>query len=561
MQGYCSSGAYTSWKRLKDGIMDNVYFYAAVVIPCIPFVLYAIFGIGIPMYLMTRSNNHSASMLDLAIPLSNAYGLAYLTLMMSVGLVEIPRSLWFNSNVQWKLKYLENEAPSLKEACVDAETEIYEIARIVANVAQRIIPGDPLRPKLDKILERCPLALNERTRLMEEDTSAEYDEKRLALLHGRIKRAQFLLKREQARLKFLEQRAFLYQDMIAAQNHPNQIFESVFWPIKDDQHKPLKTKILWWWLIKVQPIAMKVLSVVCGICSVLVIWSESTFQITGVTMSIPGLILKPDALSYFNIELLVFGFIAYMCTCSYSTLLKLKLLDFYLMVPNHHTDEQTLLFVGAYMCKLIFPLCYNFLNMGGLAEGKRTPGSSKVDYSASPAFIQYFGPAVDMAPLLGNGYNDWIAFVVLILCTIIFLNLHGKILRLCSSNNYFYENIGEDKNTTEGRQQLEQARTLELRRLQREGRNLASGPPRATNTADLLARYAERGSNPAPANTSTTSNHVPVDPFGFGSTSKTTTTNSNRSFGVSVGSSQASKGYQKLVDDDSKSKTKSKVSK
>jgi hypothetical protein len=38
--------------------------------------------------------------------------------------------------------------------------------------------------------------------------------------------------------------------------------------------------------------------------------------------------------------------------------------------------------------KLTFPLCYNFLNMGRAAEGKKIPGSDEVDYSQTPMFIQ-----------------------------------------------------------------------------------------------------------------------------------------------------------------------------
>lgn len=71
------------------------------------------------------------------------------------------------------------------------------------------------------------------------------------------------------------------------------------------------------------------------------------------------------------------AFILYMCVCTYSTLFKLKILDFYQMVPEHHTDEATLLFVGGYLwyiisyidsSRLTFPLCYNFLNMISLAD-------------------------------------------------------------------------------------------------------------------------------------------------------------------------------------------------
>lgn len=92
--------------------------------------------------------------------MSNAYGLLLLSLLMSFGLVEIPRGLWFNSSAAWKLRKLENDLPHLKESCVDAEAEVYEVARLANLYSQKIIPGDPLRPKIEKILELVCHSIN-----------------------------------------------------------------------------------------------------------------------------------------------------------------------------------------------------------------------------------------------------------------------------------------------------------------------------------------------------------------------------------------------------------------
>ena len=93
--------------------------------------------------------------------------------------------------------------------------------------------------------------------------------------------------------------------------------------------------------------------------------------------------------------------------------------------------------------------------MGGVADGKVV--NNGVDFSSSPVFIQYFGPAVNLTPLLGQGYNDWVAFLVLIVCTLFILNLHSRLLRLCGLNNYFYEPVKvTDRNVEDGMRILEQ---------------------------------------------------------------------------------------------------------
>ncbi|KAJ3302926.1 LMBR1 domain-containing protein 2 [Kappamyces sp. JEL0829] len=483
---YCTSGSFTSWQRLKDGIMENVWFYASIVLPAIPFLLYAIFGLEVPV----------SKLIDLAIPAMNSYGLILLVLLMSYGLVEIPRGLWFESSVEWRLRYLEATAPSLKESCVDSEAEMYEVARLAALAATKIPENDALRPMVDTILEKCPLALNERHAALEEASSVKFTALYLASLHARIKRAHFVNKRQQAKLKSLYQDAFFYQDVITNLRKSDKCFESAFWkfPVPEGPYKKPVLQAAWWWYCVVQPIAMKALGVLCMLFTVLIVWSESTFQFSSVRLSIPFYILDDRHNSYFSVEILSMCFLCYMCACTYSSLLKLKLFDFFEMVPNHMTDEPSLLFVGAYLCKLTFPLCYNYLNMGGVTVAEDN------DYSNFPVFIQFLGPAVNMTPLLGEGYNDWVAFLILIVCLVYGLNLHNRIARLFGASNYFYESFKSGMGDPEGRQILEQARTVEVRRMQRAE---ASGPStgsgqRARNTADLLAKYSARDTS-APA--------------------------------------------------------------
>jgi hypothetical protein len=228
------------------------------------------------------------------------------------------------------------------------------------------------------------------------------------------------------------------------------MFESIFWTVKvpEGPYKKPLLQMAWLWYVKIRPIFMKVSSILCIVFTVLVIWSESTFQFSSVRISIPALILNPSNSSYFTVEILSMWFVCYMCACIFSSLFRLKLFDFCQMMPNHHSDEASMLFVGAYLCKLSFPIVYNFLNMAGQATG------SKEDYDNFPVFIQYFGPAVNMTPLLGEGYNDWVPFLIGIVSAVFFSNAHGKIARFFGVTNTFYE-TNRGKGDAEGRQILE----------------------------------------------------------------------------------------------------------
>jgi LMBR1-like membrane protein len=86
-------------------------------------ILYAIFGVHIS----------PSQLIDLIPSLTNAYGLALLTILMGYGLVEVPRGLWFNADTQWILRYIESTVPALKESTVDTEAEVYEVARVLST--------------------------------------------------------------------------------------------------------------------------------------------------------------------------------------------------------------------------------------------------------------------------------------------------------------------------------------------------------------------------------------------------------------------------------------------
>jgi hypothetical protein len=92
----------------------------------------------------------------------------------------------------------------LKEATVDSEAELYEVARLIAVSSKKLPAEDTLRPIVDKMLEKCPLALQERTSA--DDTHDVPDTitlNYLVGLNGRIERAVHAFERDKARYRFL----------------------------------------------------------------------------------------------------------------------------------------------------------------------------------------------------------------------------------------------------------------------------------------------------------------------------------------------------------------------
>ncbi|KAJ3272180.1 LMBR1 domain-containing protein 2, partial [Blyttiomyces sp. JEL0837] len=310
---------------------------------------------------------------------------------------------------------------------VDSEAQIYEVAREVAVVAKKVELGDPLRKYVDVLLEKCPLALDDRTMDQSDDINAEIKLDRLKTLHANIKYYVSVNERHQAEYRFLLARAWLLNDIIDNRANREKTFKSSLLKPSGDKFEPYRLQFLWWWYIYLQPICVRALSIICVVASLALVWSESTFQITSAPLSIPALLLKSHYISYAGLELVAISFILYMCACAYSTLFKVKIFDYYVMVPEHHTEEPTLLFVGAYLCRLTFPLTYNFLNM--------------LNDDGNSVFILYQGEFIDLAPLLGEGFNTWVPELVLIFALMTLFNLYGRVLSLCKVKNQFYEEV------------------------------------------------------------------------------------------------------------------------
>ncbi|RUS20311.1 hypothetical protein BC937DRAFT_95500 [Endogone sp. FLAS-F59071] len=125
-----------------------------------------------------------------------------------------------------------------------------------------------------------------------------------------------------------------------------------------------------------------------------------------------------------------------MCVCAYSSLLRLKVFNFYVLVPNHQTDELSLLWFAAYLCRLMAPLCHNYLNLA--SDQKST--SDTVFYTMGKA---------DLVPFLGSSFVSWFPVVILIPATLQLLNIQNRLLRLCGMGTDDNETLatGEDTET------------------------------------------------------------------------------------------------------------------
>ncbi|KAG0052945.1 hypothetical protein BGZ83_001871 [Gryganskiella cystojenkinii] len=490
LQAYTQSGEFTVMKRIRSAVRYNIIYQLIV-------GSIALLGLIYVWYSQGTSNLRAYVM-----ALSNSWGLILVVIFMGYGMVDVPRRLWHKGDNARELRRISFKASVVKDKRQDTEDEVLNVAKELSVVCHKLPLSDPLRVHVDRMVADFPAVrgvqfessrtsspvprggdvasgaaltanttatsgtatrpttstsgLAARKHSMDGLVPAIITEKYLADLHARIKRALRMNDRWTAIWNDLLKAGFLAQDIQENADNPEKKFRSTLRPLSL-KPKDWILSLEWHWHLKIRPVLLKSASLICGALSLLIVWSEMTYQNVNPILSVIGLLvqLATQKVSYGAIEAISFFTMLYMCTCAYTTLMKMKLLNNYVLVPNHHTDEPTLLFIGSYLCRLTFPLVYNYLTISAIGKEDST------------VFAQYMGK-IDMVPFLGE-FNYYMPYLILVPTLITLFNVFAKMFAVCSISDNFFDNdddeggIGGD--VEEGQQVLKDARRGEERQL------------------------------------------------------------------------------------------------
>lgn len=209
MQSWLRSGEFSSKARLwyaplqacycRDSVRSNIIYYTLIAIVAIPALLYILFVLKIDTW---------GSFLAFAMAGANAWGLLLATIMLGYGLVDIPKQLWHSSNPAKALLDLEMQgisakskptlASKVRESMVDAEAEIYQTSKDISNVEKKVSTNNDLRPFVERLLLKCPNALDRNGFEGDDKTPNPVSRQYLVDLHARVKRASKIHDREKA---------------------------------------------------------------------------------------------------------------------------------------------------------------------------------------------------------------------------------------------------------------------------------------------------------------------------------------------------------------------------
>ena len=118
-------------------------------------------------------------------------------------------------------------------------------------------------------------------------------------------------------------------------------------------NKTFSIFIEWYWKCLLCPLMLRFAAGLSCAMSILVIWSEVTFFSRRPTLSVFAAFINSAKSNhnYLAIEMTCLITIFYLCLCAYYTIFKIRVLNYYYLAGNHHSDEYTLLFSGALLSR------------------------------------------------------------------------------------------------------------------------------------------------------------------------------------------------------------------
>ncbi|KAF6778543.1 hypothetical protein AHF37_01774 [Paragonimus kellicotti] len=469
MRSYTRAGDFTPLAKLRSALRDNIFYYSSYLL---------IFIVALMYLIMTQAVSFDLRYLKvLLITTSNTWGLFLVVIFLGYGLVEVPRSLWTAGNPVASLQRAYFQLSKRNMELMDEEERLTEIVLQVDRIQLLLPTNHPLQPYVQIVSKRAhlppenpvPNPDSERrsgVRIDEPDDPMDLSTlslSQLARVHRSLKSTQHRHNRARALYEEAVKHALWIEDVNAFRGKRRPV--SAF--LQDCHGTVLHTcaskwsscllLVQWYWRCYLRMWLLRVLAVVLSLFSLIMVWSECTFSVRTPTLSLVALLLKAEAKErdYFLLELSSFLTLGYLSFAVFYTVFRLRIFNFYRLVGSHHTDEHSLLFCGALLCRLTPSLCLNFLGLAHLdshlsqttlivpravfktldALVDSMASANKVgqvfisssNFSVESSYTQFMGH-LDMIPFIANGFNIYFPILVLLLCLLTYFRFGSRVL-------------------------------------------------------------------------------------------------------------------------------------
>lgn len=474
MQSYTQAGEFTAWGKIKSSLWDNVIYYASYLFIAVILVIY----IAMQPDLHLNWERTKA----IAAAASNTWGLFVLVLMLGYGLVEVPRNCWNRSQKGYQLTRAYFRVAKLMSEKSEAEETLDDVLLSVNHVSTMIGQSDLRRPLLETILGKIPLEMMERIqrrRGVEPDFGSEApNEKTLTRLHRQVIRALQNGHRTEAQWADWTNHVFELEDVNKNMvSNEHRFIHSLSRPPSRWLSKTIFNPTFeWYWKCLLSPLLLRFAAGMATVMSILIIWSEVTFFSMNPTLSVFAAFvnLANDNKNYLAIEAVCLATVFYLCLCTYYTVFKMRVLDYYYLAGNHQSDEYTLLFSGALLCRLTPPLCLNFLSL--IHMDSHVLKSQVME----TAYTRIMGH-MDVVSIVSDYFNIYFPIALLVLTLATYFSLGTRLLSMLG----FQQFLAQDSDVT---MELVEEGKEHIKREKRRRQRLAES---ATRRREFASRFGD----------------------------------------------------------------------
>lgn len=291
------SGEFTVIEKIKSSLKENLKYY------CLFGLLFTFFLI----YYASKERPTIEGLKIFCISASNTFGLFLLVILMGYGLVDIPRSFLkdYHCNYQYKLNYLYFKIGKISEEKYNANLNLDDLYDEIRSSCQKIFTENRYRyliKYLQIIINKCPDTFQEemlkKIEILQhsnsnERSNSELTIKDLVILHSMVKKAIQASHRTQVQYEFLIKQAVKLEDII--KNLNTLVRTDVTLSATErwfGKHIPKGEYLMQWKHVIVYKIFFPLIGYIFAILSVIIVWSEFTFSIKKIPISIFALIIK-----------------------------------------------------------------------------------------------------------------------------------------------------------------------------------------------------------------------------------------------------------------------------
>ncbi len=243
--------------------------------------------------------------------------------------------------------------------------------------------------------------------------------------------------------------ALRLEDCILNESSLDGVFHSDLRQPRCGSYGLLLDKLEWFWEIKLWPIISKVLGVLFGLLSIIIIMSEGSLGLPSTyDKSVFHFFKNLSSGTYAHAMVHTLLLMGYLCFCTFYGIFNFKVSGFYGLYPYHQTEPSNLVYSALYLAKLAAPLCVNFLMLIHFENNQSTIFDKVAGRGMSWSFV--------------NSFLKYFPCLIVVLCLLYYFEVYSKVMKSLGLDEYTYYNFYDPEQLEAGVDVLKRERIKAL---------------------------------------------------------------------------------------------------